>query len=172
MRLDYVVTLKNDYTEKEMLALCEQCNDETRSKDAIEFFAPMLIDVDRTTSFEQEGFVLHLHKNSEDDRPMALYEASNSKLSYDEWWDRTFKLKEGKVKVLVTVTLKDTVVSSNYELAETVFEKEVEADISTSYTVTFDSQGGTTVDSQKVKAGSLAEEHEGDGRDRACRPEV
>ena len=96
MRLDYVVTLKNDYTEKEMLALCEQCNDETRSKDAIEFFAPMLIDVDRTTSFEQEGFVLHLHKNSEDDRPMALYEASNSKLSYDEWWDRTFKLKEGK----------------------------------------------------------------------------
>ena len=99
MRLDYVVTLKNDYTEKEMLALCEQCNDETRSKDAIEFFAPMLIDVDRTTSFEQEGFVLHLHKNSEDDRPMALYEASNSKLSYDEWWDRTFKLKEGKVKV-------------------------------------------------------------------------
>ena len=99
MRLDYVVTLKNDYTEKEMLALCEQCNDETRSKDAIEFFAPMLISVDRTTSFEQEGFVLHLHKNSEDDRPMALYEASNSKLSYDEWWDRTFKLKEGKVKV-------------------------------------------------------------------------
>ena len=99
MRIDYVVTLKNDYTEKEMLALCEQCNDETRSKDAIEFFAPMLISVDRTTSFEQEGFVLHLHKNSEDDRPMALYEASNSKLSYDEWWDRTFKLKEGKVKV-------------------------------------------------------------------------
>lgn len=32
MRLDYVVTLKNDYTEKEMLALCEQCTDEIRNR--------------------------------------------------------------------------------------------------------------------------------------------
>ena len=39
MRLDYVVTLKNDYTEKEMLALCEQCTDEIRNNDAIEYFA-------------------------------------------------------------------------------------------------------------------------------------
>ena len=99
MRLDYVVTLKNDYTEKEMLALCEQCTDEIRNNDAIEYFAPMLIDVDRVTSFEQEEFMLHYYKDSDDNRPKELYAASNSKLSYDEWWDRTFKLKEGKVKV-------------------------------------------------------------------------
>ena len=88
MRLDYVVTLKNDYTEKEMLALCEQCTDEIRNNDAIEYFAPMLIDVDRVTSFEQEEFMLHYYKDSDDNRPKELYAASNSKLSYDEWWDR------------------------------------------------------------------------------------
>lgn len=43
--------------------------------------------------------MMHLNKHSQDVRPLELYKASKSKLSYDEWWDKTFSLKSGKISV-------------------------------------------------------------------------
>jgi len=97
MRLDYVVTLKNDYTREEIIALTKSVNDAIFSHEAIEYPLPLEIAVDKVTTFEQEDFMMHYYKN--DGRARLLYEASKSKLDFDAWWKRNIELKYGKVTV-------------------------------------------------------------------------
>lgn len=63
MRLDYVVTLKNDYTREEITALTKSVDEAIFSHEAIEYPLPLEIAVDKVTTFEQEDFMMHYYKN-------------------------------------------------------------------------------------------------------------
>ncbi len=53
MRLDYVVTLKKDYTREEIIALTKSVDEAILSHEAIEYPLPLEIAVDKVTTFEQ-----------------------------------------------------------------------------------------------------------------------
>ena len=97
MRLDYVVTLKKDYTREEIIALTKSVDEAILSHEAIEYPLPLEIAVDKVTTFEQEDFMMHYYKDKS--RARRLYADSTSKLTFDEWQDKNIKLKHGKVTV-------------------------------------------------------------------------
>ena len=83
MRLDYVVTLKKDYTREEIIALTKSVDEAILSHEAIEYPLPLEIAVDKVTTFEQEDFMMHYYKDKS--RARRLYADSTSKLTFDEW---------------------------------------------------------------------------------------
>lgn len=97
MRLDYVVTLKNDYTKEEIIALTKSVEESIISHEAIERALPLEIAVDKVTTFEQEDFSMHYYKN--DGRAKLIYDASGSELSFEDWWNENIELKHGEVTV-------------------------------------------------------------------------